>query len=140
MESTNCLRTQFHRYAQSSVNHDIYKHVNSTSNILRTNNVRIGSKIPQLETISNNKVALSAFDDKRYIPENGIDTLPLGHHLGREISPFREVPGDPDWGDEATSSPSWDTLLREYRRSQIGDRSNRTLPQSKTPVTKRARH
>ena len=129
------------RYAQNCLKHDVYKHVISTSAIVRTNNVRIGSNNHQLETISNNKVSLSAFDDKRYIQENGINTLPFGHYLVRDISTFREILADPDWGEEEVlSSPGWDTLLREYGPSQFDDRSNRTLPQPMTPVRQRERH
>ena len=130
------------RYAQNSLKHDVYKHVISSSNIVKTNNVRIGANRHQLETISTNKVSLSAFDDKRYILENGIDTLPFGHYLVRDIATFREVLQEPDWGEEPESqaSPGWDTLLQEYGPSQFDDRSMRTLPQPSTPVRKRERH
>ena len=32
-----------------------------------------------LITYESNKISLSAFDDKRYIPDDGINTLPYGH-------------------------------------------------------------
>lgn len=34
----------------------------------------------EVKTISTNKLALNRFDDKRYILNNRIDTLPWGHH------------------------------------------------------------
>ena len=55
------------RFAQTNLVHDIYKTVLSTTNSIRINNIRIGSTLHQLETISSSKISLSAFDDKRYI-------------------------------------------------------------------------
>ena len=40
---------------------------------------RIKSKNHNLITYESNKTCTSCFDDKRYIKENGIDTLPYGH-------------------------------------------------------------
>lgn len=40
------------------------------------------SKLHNMFTITQSKVALSPFDDKRYILENNIDTLPWGHYTG----------------------------------------------------------
>ena len=53
------------RYGQGSLKYGVYKHEKSTSIIVRTQNVRIGSIEHQLKTISNNEVSLSAFDDTR---------------------------------------------------------------------------
>ena len=121
------------RFAQTNLKHDIYKTVFSTTNSIRTNNIRIGSTLHQLETISSSKKSLSAFDDKRYILENGIGTLPFGHYLVRDIVAFREILAYPDWGEEIVASPDWETLVREYGRSQFDNRSNRSLPRSNTP-------
>lgn len=43
-------------------------------------NRRIGSKLHQLYSIEIQKRGLCAFDDKRYLCEDGIHTLALGHH------------------------------------------------------------
>ena len=40
---------------------------------------RIGSKNHNLGTYETNKRSLSCSDDKRYIPENGINALAYGH-------------------------------------------------------------
>ena len=40
---------------------------------------RIGSKNHNLGTYETTKRSLSCFDDKRYIPKNGINTLVYGH-------------------------------------------------------------
>ena len=127
------------RFAQTSLKHDVYKNVLTTNNLIRTNNIRIGSHNHQLETICNNKIALSAFDDKRFIQENGIQTLPFGHYLIRDIAAFREILQDPDWGEEEmVGSPEWDTLLRDYGPEHFDDRSNRTLPEQRTPPPRSA--
>ena len=124
---------------KTRLKHEVYKNVLVTTNIVRTNNVRNGSHNHQLETISSSKIFLSAFDDKRYIQDNGIETLPFGHYLIRDIAAFREILADPDWGEEEiATSPDWDTLLNEYGPSNFDNRSNRTLPEPSTP-TYRAR-
>ena len=46
---------------------------NSLMNVIR-------SKFHDLYTYTLNKIGLSAFDDKRYVLNNGKDTLPYGHY------------------------------------------------------------
>ena len=128
------------RFAQTNLKHDIYKTVLSTTNSIRTNNILIGSTLHQLETISSSKISLSAFDDKRYILENGIETLPFGHYSVRDRVAFREILADPDWGEEIVASPDWETLVSEYGTSRFDNRSNRTLPRPNTPPQARDGH
>ncbi|VDI38859.1 Hypothetical predicted protein [Mytilus galloprovincialis] len=61
------------------------KHSNYVSCILDQKNVRrkqnlIQSRKHHLQMVTVNKVALSAFDDKRYVMANGVDTLAFGHY------------------------------------------------------------
>ena len=128
------------RFAQTNLKHDIYKTVLSTTNSIRTNNIRIGPSLHQLETISSSKIYLSAFGDKRYLLKNGIGTLPFGHYLVGDIVAFREILADPDWGEEIVASPDWETLVREYGPSQFDNRSNRSLPRPNTPPRARNGH
>ena len=77
------------RIAQTSLKHDVYENVLTTNNRIRTNNITIGSNNHQLETNCINKIALPAFDDKRFIQENGIQTMPCDHPVFR-ASQFSE--------------------------------------------------
>ena len=49
-------------------------------------------------TVVCNKKSLSGYDDKRYILNDKITTLPFGHHGLREETFMRNVVQDPDWG------------------------------------------
>ena len=40
---------------------------------------KIGSKKHKICTQESNKISLSCFDDKRYILDDGVNTLPYGH-------------------------------------------------------------
>ena len=50
-----------------------------TGSTLRAENTRIVSEKHVLQTVSTNKICLSAFDNKRHIFNGGIKTLPFGH-------------------------------------------------------------
>ena len=86
-------------------------------------NTRITSKNHQLYTVSVNKKCLSAYDDKRYILEDGITTLPYGHYRVCELqqensnmadirSLARDIEKDPYWG-YLTYDEDTDTLLND---------------------------
>jgi hypothetical protein len=62
------------------INHDNYKNVLTKNNCLSTSMHRIQSKDQVIETIKLNKLIFTPMDDKRYILDNGIDTLPFGHY------------------------------------------------------------
>jgi hypothetical protein len=63
------------------INHENYKNVLTTNNCLSTTMHRIQSKDQVLETVKLSKLIFTPMDDKRYIEDNGIDTLPFGHYL-----------------------------------------------------------
>ena len=46
---------------------------------VRKQNTRIASKDHNLITLTTNKLCLSSFDNKRYICDDNIETLPFGH-------------------------------------------------------------
>ena len=78
--------------------------------------MRIGTEKHQLQTIKTNKVSLSSFDDKRFILEDGISTLPHGHYMIRDVHVTQDIIDEPDWGneedeEEMPTSPTWDELI-----------------------------
>ena len=117
------------RYAQSSLNHEIYRNVLLTGSLMRSTNIRIGARKHVLQTIRNQKISLSAFDDKRFILEDGISCLPFGHFQIRDLPVFREIARDDDWGssqshetvtngqNELNSSPSWSQIVSDFNIS-----------------------
>ena len=101
------------RFAQKELNHELYKKVLKTGESYKTVNMRIGSQKHQLQTIKTNKVSLSSFDDKRYVLEDGISTLPHGHYMIRDVHVEQDIVDEPEWGyeeEEIPSSPTWDEL------------------------------
>ena len=78
--------------------HELYKQVLTGGETVRLINTRIAWSKHQLMTIVCNKKSLSGYDDKRYILNDKITTLPFGHHALREEMFMRNVVQDPDWG------------------------------------------
>ena len=84
--------------AQKNMLHENYKQTMVEGKEVRLENYRIQSTDHRLSTVVTNKIALSAYDDKRYIMENGIDTLPFGHFSLREQVFQNMIADDEDWG------------------------------------------
>ncbi|CAC5399943.1 unnamed protein product [Mytilus coruscus] len=66
------------------------KHSNYIKCIIKQKNVRrqqnlIQSRKHKLQMVSVNKVALSAFDDKRYVMDNGVTPLAFGHFKIKDL-------------------------------------------------------
>ena len=94
--------------AQRKLKHKQYRQVLLTGQSFKTLNTRIGSVNHQLQTIRTNKISLSCFDDKRYIKEDGISCLPLGHYEIRDKAFLQDILNDDDWGEDSTPpSPMW---------------------------------
>ena len=89
--------------------HELYKQVLSCGESVRLVNTRIASSKHQLMTVVCNKKSLSGYDDKRYILDDRITTLPYGHQALREEIFMRKILRDPGWSssdDEETNVPS----------------------------------
>ena len=100
------------RYAQRKMTHDVYRKVLESGQGIKAINTRIGSKKHQLHTIQTKKLSLSCFDDKRFILDDGIQTLPHGHYLNRDVQVMNDINDDPDWGNEEMPvSPTWDQMI-----------------------------
>ena len=94
--------------AQTKLKHEVYRRVLLTGESFRAINTRIGSVDHQLQTIRTNKLSLSCFDDKRYIKEDGVTCLPLGHYAIRDKALLQDILDDDDWGEDSTPpSPTW---------------------------------
>src|SRR5271163_4088743 len=64
--------------------HDMYRDILESSGRMYSNMKVIRSQKHQIYTMEMSKVSLSAYDDKRYILEDGIHTLAYGHHKIQE--------------------------------------------------------
>ena len=82
-----------------------------TGESYKTINMRIGSRMHQLQTIKRNKVSLSSFEDKRFVLEDGISTLPHGQYMIRDAKVTQNIIDEPDWGNE--EDEEMPTILHE---------------------------
>ena len=100
------------RAAQSLLRHASYNNTLVTGSTLRAKNTRIVSEKHVLQTVSINKISLSAFDNKRHILNEGIKILPFGHYKidHCRVEDFScdcdEVEGDYKNGTDTTTSES----------------------------------
>ena len=67
------------RATQNFPSHRKYEETPGTGSLYRSENTIIASDRHVLNTFRTNKIALSSFDDKRYILDDGILTLPYGY-------------------------------------------------------------
>ena len=63
----------------SDIKYGDFKYTHSNKKVTRHNMRGIRSKNHKIYTYKSNEIYLSAFDDKRYILDDGINTLPYGH-------------------------------------------------------------
>ena len=84
------------KVAQKALHHDRFTNTLLNNHTVRVENTRIQSNKHVLNTIVTFKVALSAFDDKRYFMDNGIDAIPYGHYSLRNHVFYRTIFEDPD--------------------------------------------
>ena len=85
---------------------------------MRSVNVRIGSVKHDLNIIQNNKISISAFDDKRFSLDDGISCLPFGHFETRDIPVLRAVAGENDYGEFGEPEETLKNSLFRRRISQ----------------------
>ena len=62
------------------INHQLYRDVILDNKLFSSSMNRIQSKEHRLQTIELTKLIFQPFDDKRYILEDGINTVPFGHY------------------------------------------------------------
>ena len=73
----------------------------ATGNLVGLENFKIASEKHQLQTVCLNKIALSAYDDKRYINGDRTTTLPFGHFSLRDEYLTKKICEDSAWGVES---------------------------------------
>ena len=61
--------------------HQRYRDTLTSGSLFKTENSRIASESHNLQTVTSTKISLSAFDDKRYILDDGQQALPYGHKI-----------------------------------------------------------
>ena len=65
---------------KKELKHETYKYILETSGKMYSDMKVIRSEKHQIYTMNLHKISLSAYDDKRYIKENGISSYAYGHH------------------------------------------------------------
>ena len=63
----------------SDIKYDEFKDTHCHKKVIRYDMRGIKSKNHNITTYEKNEISLSAFDDKRYIVDDGINTLTYGH-------------------------------------------------------------
>ena len=64
---------------EQHLNHQLYKTVLDSRKDINVTQYLIRSRLQELKTVSQVRNGLSAYDDKRYVLDNGVETLPYGH-------------------------------------------------------------
>ena len=108
------------KLAQRQLAHDRFKETLSSGRLIRTQNHRIASCSHQFYTVTINKVSLNAFDNKRYILDNGIDTLPFSQI---NFVHDRLFDKDDNFNNEPLSSWSSGELYEIENQRQNGNHS-----------------
>ena len=88
------------KFAQAKLNHEMFKETLETSNVVRLENIKISTVKHKLQTVCLNKIALCAYDDKRYINTDKKTTLPFGHFSLRDEYVSKKLCAETDWEDE----------------------------------------
>ena len=79
LERRKLLAKGVSKAAQKMLSHQRYRDTLTSGSLFKTENRRIASESHNLQTVTSTKTSLSAFDDKRYILDDGQQTLPYGH-------------------------------------------------------------
>ena len=72
------------KFSQANLNHEMFKKTLETGDLVRLENIKFNTDKHQLQTVFLSKIAVSAYDDKRFISSDRKITLPLGHYSLRD--------------------------------------------------------
>ena len=79
IRDVNKNKKSIYKVHNSHIKYDKFIDTHSNKKVIRHNMNGIKSINHILVTYESNKISLTAFDDKRYILDDGINTLPYGH-------------------------------------------------------------
>ena len=79
IRDVNKNKKSIYKGHNSHIKYDKFIDTHSNKKVIRHNMNGIKSINHILVTYESNKISLYAFDDKRYILDDGINTLPYGH-------------------------------------------------------------
>ena len=88
------------QYAQAKLNHEMFKKTLQTGDLVKVENVKFNTDKHQLQTACLNKIALRAYDHKRFISSDRKTTLPFGHYSLRDEYITKKVCVKTDWDAE----------------------------------------
>ena len=88
------------KFAQAKLNHEMFIKTLETGDLVRVENIKFNTDKHQLQTVCVNKIALSAYDDKRYISSDQKTTLPFGHYSLRDEYITKKMCVETDWDTE----------------------------------------
>ena len=107
MLETTCLRSKLYsikyesgikqsaegvqKCVNKALHHDLFNDVLSSRGNIRKNVTQIQSQQHQLLVTQINKIVMSAFNDKRFILEDGIQSFAYGHYSLEQTSTFCKV-------------------------------------------------
>ena len=103
--------------ARRSMTHELYKRTLLGGEVVRLLNTRIASSNHRLHTIVVSKKSLSGYDDKLFIMNDQLSTLPYGHQSLRDDMFFRTIVNDPDWGSEDEESEKEQQQKTQQKKS-----------------------
>ena len=70
---------------KNNLTHDNYKHILETGERMNSSMKMIRSFDHDIYTVNVTKVSLSAYDDKRYIHEDGVTSYAYGHCIAGNV-------------------------------------------------------
>ena len=88
------------KFAHAQLNHEMFKKTLESGDLVRVENINFNTDKQQLQTVCVNKIALNAYDDKRYISSDRKTTLPLGHFSLRDEYITKKMCIGTDWDTE----------------------------------------
>ena len=125
---------------QRLFNHQSFKKVLEQQSTERAPNYRIASEKHDIFTVRTIKICLSAYDDKRFIFDDGITSLPFGHYKIVDDIFMREILDNWDVKmDNTNNSEGAETTLgngderpeiQSLNSSTLGDRSDNSFKET----------